>query len=370
MNPAMKSSCVQSRRRIPAWNHHYHHSLVLLLLLQLFSNSVVSAYTCTFSGHHTSHGTKPSLLCRHGTKSSSGVFDARRITILYSSTEQEADGSVNTAVSTQHGDDDNNDDNAVQTTEEDGERYASSKLKRLLQRMRDVAPRLRIRLPAFMARMRSIEELESSSDAAPEGEKGLGDENIMEDIEEDVEEDDEEEESDGRSVTAASHVDLSGIWRPIVTPHFKAQYDQYLQNCSQSFMFRKVVVNGISLQKETISQLENGANLQIVASNPAGNWNRTLVASSAQDPRNVTMQDPDGDRVEVEAWWEDDGKVHKSWLRNKPRVLGGAFETARYLSKEDPNILICDSVFHPNPDAPASKGFKYGRVLWQFRREE
>lgn len=314
---------------------------MLLLILDL-SN----AYTCTFSTQHTR------LLCRHGTKSSSGVFDARRITILYLQQDVEQDATM-----------------TVLEQEEEEENSTSlskrQKLKRLLRHMKSVAPKLRICLPSFMARLKSLETDVDDNDDEEDVDDSIIDKETN-GVNNSLMEDEVEEEGDDRSATAASHVDLSGTWRPIVTPEFKQEYDQYLQNCSQSFMFRKVIVNGIALQKEIIHQLHQGKDLQIVASNPAGNWNRTLVASTADDPVHVTLQDPDGDTVQVEAWWEDSGRIHKSWLRNKPRLLGGAFETSRYLSEEDPNVLLCDSIFHPSPDAP--KGFQYGRVLWKFQR--
>lgn len=175
--------------------------------------------------------------------------------------------------------------------------------------------------------------------------------------------------------TAAEHVDLSGTWKPIVTAEFKQQYDQYLLNCSQSYVFRKVIINGISLQTETIRQMNHGMDVEIFASNPAGNWNRTLTASGisphfmdhSAEPLHVTIEDPDGDMVQVEAWWENGGTVHKSWLRGKPRVHGGEFETIRYM--ESPNVLVCESNFHPSPSAPASKKFQYGHVVWKFQRQ-
>ena len=82
---------------------------------------------------------------------------------------------------------------------------------------------------------------------------------------------------------------------------------------------------------------------------------------------NVTIKDPDGDIVQVEAWWEQEGTVHKSWLRDKPSVYGGAFETSRYMESE--NVLVCESKFHPSSTAPASKKFKYGHVIWKYKRE-
>jgi hypothetical protein len=169
-----------------------------------------------------------------------------------------------------------------------------------------------------------------------------------------------------RQATSSPTTDLSGTWTPIATPEFKAEYDAYLKNCSQSFLFRKVVVNGIEYQKEEIRQLDNGERLEIIAMNPAGNWNRTLVASSADNPVNTTIVDPDKDTVDVEAWWEEDGTKHRSILRGKKSVNGGEFVTVRYLDEEEKDVLVCESTFLP-PDGPSS-AFQYGRVVWKFRR--
>ncbi len=171
-----------------------------------------------------------------------------------------------------------------------------------------------------------------------------------------------------RQATASPNTDLSGTWSPIVTPSFKSEYDDYLKNCSQSFMFRKVIVNGIEYQRETIRQLDNGQNLQIIAQNPAGNWNRTLIASDENNPMNATIVDPDKDTVNVEAWWEENGTRHKSVLRGKPRLKGGVFETVRYLDEVDEDVLVCESTFLPSELEGSSSSFKYGRVLWRFQR--
>lgn len=173
-----------------------------------------------------------------------------------------------------------------------------------------------------------------------------------------------------RQATASPNTDLSGTWTPIVTSTFKSEYDDYLKNCSQSFVFRKVVVNGIEYQRETIRQLDNGQSLEIIAQNPAGNWNRTLVASDNNNPLNTTIVDPDKDTVNVEAWWEDNGTKHKSVLGGKPRLNGGVFETVRYLDKEDEDVLVCESTFLPSELEGSSSSFKYGRVIWRFRRVE
>lgn len=167
-----------------------------------------------------------------------------------------------------------------------------------------------------------------------------------------------------RQSTAAAHVDLSGTWKPIITEAFKKDYDAYLVHCGESFMFRKVVVNGIGYQREAIRQLDEGSALEIVATNPAGNWNRTLVTSDAAAPRNATLADPDGDRVQVESWWEGGGTRHRALLRGKPRVQGGTFDTVRYLESAD--VLVCESTFVPSPSSGTK--FTRGHVVWKFRR--
>jgi hypothetical protein len=196
--------------------------------------------------------------------------------------------------------------------------------------------------------------------------------------------------SSSRQTQSANHIDLSGIWKPIVTEKFKKEYDAYLTNCSQPYLFRKLLVNGIIFQKEYIRQLNNGHVLEIIATNPAGNWNRTLRTSSFDIPNNVTIVDPDGDTVYIEAYWINNGTQHKSILRGKPNVEGGYFETVRYLEQQsgssrgsnnnnnnandmrEEDVLICESKFYPPPSTwqGNSKEFNYGQVVWRFMRDQ
>ena len=172
-----------------------------------------------------------------------------------------------------------------------------------------------------------------------------------------------------RWAVAADTTDLSGNWRPIVSTEFKDQYDEYLKNCTQSGFFRKVVLSTLGLIEDEIRQ--SGQNLTMISKNPAGSWTRTLVSSGAEVnqqeyvPIQVTITDPDKDKVQVEAWWEQEGSVHRSFLRLKPRVKGGEFETLRYL--ENDNVLITESIFHP-PKEPNRGAFKPGYVKWKFKR--
>lgn len=191
-----------------------------------------------------------------------------------------------------------------------------------------------------------------------------------------------------RRTQSASHVNLSGTWKPIVTERFKKEYDTYLSNCCQPYLYRKLLVNGIVFQKEHICQLNDGRELMIIATNPVGDWNRTLLTSSLDAPTNVTIRDPDGDTVYIEAYWINNGTKHKSILRGKPNVMGGYFETVRYLEqkqqrggssnsndnndKEREDVLICESKFYPPSTSlhGKSKEFNYGQVVWRFERDQ
>ena len=162
-----------------------------------------------------------------------------------------------------------------------------------------------------------------------------------------------------RQTKAAANNDLSGTWKPIVTDAFKRDYDAYLVGCGENVLRRKIIVNGIGFQREAIRQLNDGVELEIVATNPAGNWNRTLVTSG-----NATIVDPDGDEVQVESWWEGKGTRHRSILRGKPRVQGGVFDTVRYLESDD--VLVCEADFVPVH--ASSNKFARGHVVWKFQR--
>lgn len=163
-----------------------------------------------------------------------------------------------------------------------------------------------------------------------------------------------------RSYVAANATDLSGVWKPITDPTFLQQYDEYLQNCSQSFLFRKVVVNALGLTKDEVIQEHEGRCLTIVGTNPAGKWSRTLSTEEI-----CTVVDPDHERVQIESYWL--GSKHVSILRGKQRLDGGEFETIRYL---DGAHLICESYFHPRLNSKKNKNFHPGFVKWTYERIE
>ena len=183
-----------------------------------------------------------------------------------------------------------------------------------------------------------------------------------------------------RWAVAHPDTDLSGTWKPIITSEFQDQYEEYLTNCGTTFVFRKVCLKFCSTTRETIEQVEDGRVLHFHAKSPAGVWKRSLISSGADASRDdyeavhAEFLDPDREMVKVEAWWEDQGRVHKSVLRNKPKVCGGEFETLRYLTEDEETgklLLVTDSTFHPSPEHvnnPSCK-FKPAFVRWKYELE-
>lgn len=171
-----------------------------------------------------------------------------------------------------------------------------------------------------------------------------------------------------RWAIAAPSVNLTGLWKPIVTPAFKQEYDDYLKHCGQNVIFRNLAKSVLGLVKEDIHH--EGVALAIAGTTPAGTWKRTLISSGTDltndsfQAVNVTVVDPDGDSVKVESCWEDNGSTHVSWLRDKPRTKGGVFESRRFLTPE--NLLVCESTFHPA--SGASKQFQESTVRWTFEK--
>ena len=181
-----------------------------------------------------------------------------------------------------------------------------------------------------------------------------------------------------RWAIAHPSTNLSGTWKPIITPEFQRDYDQYLTHCGTNFYFRKVCLNFCSTTRETIVQQDDGRVLQLTGSSPAGGWKRSLLSSGADTVQedyeavHAKFLDPDRELVKVEAWWEDQGKVHTSFLREKPGVCGGEFESRRYLATaEDGTVeLVCESTFHPAQKDIESQNskFKPAFVRWRYRQ--
>jgi hypothetical protein len=171
------------------------------------------------------------------------------------------------------------------------------------------------------------------------------------------------------SSVAHSKVDLSGKWKPIITNGFLVAYDNFLQSCGESYWMRKLLVNALSMQSQQIRQLDGGRRLEIVDMHPMASWNRTLVSSGNNTTENSfqpfkevvnQLMDPQGDALQVVAYWCEDGTVHKSVLQSsKPHWIGAWLESYRFLESSDLNdsqgsspnpILVSKAIFHPPPN--------------------
>lgn len=168
---------------------------------------------------------------------------------------------------------------------------------------------------------------------------------------------------------ATATVDLSGDWVIIVSDEFKEQYDEYLKQLGQPIIVRGIALGIIGLTSEYTEQTDQGRSLFIRGINARGVWERSLIASGA-DERNATFEPiertvvtADDEKVKAEAWWEEGGTVHMSWMRGVTKYGGGDFESKRYL-EQDGKVLVCESIFFPQ-DEKREKA----RVTWRFLRK-
>ena len=96
-------------------------------------------------------------------------------------------------------------------------------------------------------------------------------------------------------------------------------------------------------------------------------WERELVSSGADEeneeyePALIPIVSADEEDVYSEAWWENKGTVHVSWLRGVKKYGGGSFESRRYLDGQD--VLVCESTFFPDDSARTK-----AKITWRFKR--
>lgn len=181
-----------------------------------------------------------------------------------------------------------------------------------------------------------------------------------------------------RWAVASSTVDLSGDWTIIADDRFRKQYNAYLANLGFGFVLRNVALGVIGNTTEHTQQTADGRRLLIRGKNPRGVWERTLVASGYPDfdthssltesvhyeHKKIMVETADSEAVEAEAWWEDGGTVHRSWLRGGTKYGGGDFESYRYLEEgSNGQVLVCRSIFHPN-----DKSKPRAEVVWRYKR--
>lgn len=181
--------------------------------------------------------------------------------------------------------------------------------------------------------------------------------------------------SGDRWAIAAPGVDLSGKWELIVTDAFKVEYDKYLAGLGQPKIVRSVALSGpvIGQTMEELIQIDGGKSLLIRGKNIRGTWDRTLIASGSTkcspdfEPLITPIPTVDQEIVQCEAWWEDEGKSHVSWMRGVTMYTGGSFYSKRYMeekeNEDDEDVYVSEGFFEF--DDPK----KERNVLtWRFRR--
>lgn len=138
---------------------------------------------------------------------------------------------------------------------------------------------------------------------------------------------------------ATASVDFTGNWTLIVDDNFKSEYDSYLRKLGQPMLVRTVAMTVIGSTKEEAIQSEGGKQLFIRGMNVRGSWERTLEASetdavveeegeeggihAVEGHVLKPMVTADEEEVEVASWWENGGKVHRSWVVGGKKYGGG-----------------------------------------------
>ena len=183
-----------------------------------------------------------------------------------------------------------------------------------------------------------------------------------------------------RWAQSAPDVDLSGKWTLIADDTFKTEYDAYLKQLGFNGITRRVACGLIARTTEITKQSDNGRELFLKGTNPKGAWERSLTSSGYPDfetqsertegedysHTKTSIKTADSEDVDAEAWWEDRGAKHRSWLRGGKKYGGGDFESVRYLEDgSDGKVLVCESIFHTSDQSK-----KKGVVNWRFQRDE
>lgn len=173
-----------------------------------------------------------------------------------------------------------------------------------------------------------------------------------------------------RWACSSQNCNLSGKWSLEIDDDFIQQYDNYLHDLGQPAIVRKVACSIVSFTMEEYHQIEAGRVLKIKGTNPRGVWSRDLISSGSSPESSIheseeriesPVRTADGEIVMAEAWWENNGTVHKSWMRGGKKWGGGDFESTRYVDAE--GNLICDTTFHPT-DSQRPKS----NIRWKFRK--
>ena len=163
-----------------------------------------------------------------------------------------------------------------------------------------------------------------------------------------------------KSSRADPRVDLTGRWRPskTISTQDLNDYDNFLKACCSdqlSYWTRTLISSSsiVSRQELVVKQLDGGRVLEIVDIHPltSRHYNRTIVTSKNTENSKMLhddyqayenrLKDPRGNPILIEAYWQENGTVHTSLVR---QVDGGDtsddrnsdewLQTKRYLFSE------------------------------------
>lgn len=199
-------------------------------------------------------------------------------------------------------------------------------------------------------------------------------------------------------------VDLTGRWRPseTISAQDLADYDEFLKACCSdtiSYWTRKLVVSSsiVSRQELLVKQLDQGRIVEFVDIHPLASnvWNRTIVLTSSNGssegdsqsdrshrPNPNRLNGPRGDPVLIEAYWQKNGTVFTSFLRNDnndgdSNANKALVQTRRYLrSEEEGNdaetnrVMVVETIYYPtyNIETPDEQGDNAAatRMVWNW----
>ena len=178
-----------------------------------------------------------------------------------------------------------------------------------------------------------------------------------------------------RWAVSSRDIDLTGKWKLTVSEEFRKGYENYLRNLGQPLLVRSIALSIIGMTTEETKQTNHGRDLWIKGVNARGIWERTIHASGSDfdlyvedhtnyDHRRTPIVTADSENVDGQAWWEEEGTVHVSWLKGGKKYGGGDFESRRYLESNG-DVLVCESVFHPQEPSREK-----ATVTWRFEREQ
>lgn len=130
-------------------------------------------------------------------------------------------------------------------------------------------------------------------------------------------------------------------------------------------MIRSVALSIAQLTTEEMVQSDDGRSLLIRGENARGIWERTLQTTHNGAEAESSFAHPlytiDKELVQAESWWEDNGRIHHSWMRGATKYGGGDFESKRYIDEDD--VYVCETTFHPTkPNA------KKAKLTWRYER--